>query len=82
MEKTITCNKKTVSFRSATLDDAQRIVDYIHIVAGETDNLSFGADAVPITTESEIEYLTSLMDSKTSAHFVAVCDHRLFQHKR
>jgi RimJ/RimL family protein N-acetyltransferase len=67
-------NGKTVTFRHAELADAQNIVDYIHIVAGESDNLSFGADAVPITIESEIIYLKGLEDALTSAHFVAICE--------
>jgi RimJ/RimL family protein N-acetyltransferase len=65
---------KSFVFRMATVEDAQAIIDYIHIVAGESDNLSFGADNVPITFDNEIEYLKSLDGSKSSAHFVALCD--------
>lgn len=68
---------KTIVFRHAVVSDAQAIVDYIHIVAAETDNLSFGADAVPITLESEITYLKAMENAHSSAHFVAVCDQEI-----
>ncbi len=65
-------NGKPLEVRHAVLADAQGIVDYIHIVAGESDNLSFGADAVPITLDNEMIYLKGLEDAATSAHFVAI----------
>lgn len=74
MEKIILTKGKVIAFRQASIEDAQAIVDYIHLVAAESDNLSFGADAVPITLENEIEYLKSLEGSQSSAHFVALCD--------
>lgn len=77
MEKSMHVNGKNIVFRMAAVEDAQAIVDYIHIVAGESDNLSFGADSVPITLENEIGYLKSLEDSKTSAHFVVLCDNSI-----
>lgn len=74
MEKTIATKGKTIVFRHAMLSDAQAIVDYIHIVAGESDNLSFGADDAPITFETEIAYLKAMENANSCAHFVAVCD--------
>jgi RimJ/RimL family protein N-acetyltransferase len=72
MEKRLDLKGKIVVLRNAIPSDAQAIVDYIHIAAGETDNLSFGADDVPINLENEIEYLTSVQNSLSSAHFVAI----------
>jgi RimJ/RimL family protein N-acetyltransferase len=74
MDKSSIDSGKTLVFRMAAVEDAQAIVDYIHIVAGESDNLSFGADAVPITLENEIDYLKSLEGSKSCAHFVMLYD--------
>ncbi|MHC1736043.1 MAG: N-acetyltransferase family protein [Erysipelotrichaceae bacterium] len=65
---------KTILLRKAIPEDAVMIVDYLKKVCVETDNLSFGLQDMPITVESEIEYLTAIQTSTKSVHFVVLCD--------
>ncbi|HAM63010.1 MAG: hypothetical protein A2Y20_00560 [Firmicutes bacterium GWF2_51_9] len=74
METKTIRNKKTILLRKAVPEDAKMIVDYLKKVCVETDNLSFGLQDMPITVESEIEYLTAIQTSTTSVHFVVFCD--------
>ena len=41
----------------AQAEDAAVLLDYLKIVGGETDNLSFGAEGVPLDVEAEKAYL-------------------------
>lgn len=74
METKTIRNGKTILLRKAIPEDAEMIVDYLKKVCVETDNLSFGLQDMPITLESEIEYLTKIQTSTTSVHFVVLCD--------
>jgi hypothetical protein len=63
METKTIRNGKTILLRKAIPEDAEMIVDYLKKVCVETDNLSFGLQDMPITVESEIEYLTAIQTS-------------------
>ena len=41
----------------AQAQDAAALLDYLKIIGGETDNLSFGAEGVPLDVEAEQAYL-------------------------
>ncbi len=41
----------------AQAQDAAALLDYLKIIGGETDNLSFGAEGVPLDLETEQGYL-------------------------
>lgn len=74
METKTIRNGKTILLRKAVPEDAEKIVDYLKKVCVETDNLSFGLADMPITLESEIEYLKAIQSSTVSVHFVVLCD--------
>ena len=50
---------KTVNFEivRAQAEDAAALLDYLKIIGGETDNLSFGPEGVPLDVEAETAYL-------------------------
>lgn len=60
-----------ITIAKASPDDAAELLDFLRIVGGETDNLTFGSEGVPFTIEEEKEYIQSLADSTVSALFVA-----------
>lgn len=60
-----------IIIREALAEDAKQLIEYIKIVGGETENLSFGKDGFPVTLEQEEEFLKRVHDNKTSVHFVA-----------
>ena len=63
-----------IEIRKATAADAEKVLDYCKIIGSESDNLTFGAEGVPFSTESEAEYLERLYNSEKQLYLVAVCD--------
>ena len=55
----------------ARAEDAAALLEYLKIVGGETENLSFGAEGVPIPPEAEEAYLRAQEDSADNAQYVA-----------
>lgn len=58
-------------------DDAEEIINLLKTLGGETDNLTFGSEGLPISVEDEKNYLEVLKDSATSAMFVAKKDGKI-----
>ncbi|MBL0388083.1 GNAT family N-acetyltransferase [Tumebacillus sp. ITR2] len=48
---------QTLTLRQAHPDDAEAILDYIHLVSGESDNLSFGVGEFTTTLEKQKQVL-------------------------
>lgn len=57
--------------REAIPEDAEKLIEYMKTVGGETKNLTFGAEGLPITIEQEKQFLKSIQKDKKSVHFVA-----------
>ena len=60
-----------IKIEKALPEDAENILEYLKIVGGETDNLTFGAEGMPISIEEERDYIASLLDSTSSVMCVA-----------
>lgn len=58
--------------REARFEDAPQVLEYLKIIGGETENLTFGAEGLPITAEQEGEFLESVYNNPTSLHLI-VC---------
>ena len=50
----------------AQAQDAAALLEYLKIIGGETDNLSFGPEGVPLTVEAEQSYLA--MQAQSHEH--------------
>ena len=48
-------------------EEAAELLDYLKIVGGETNNLSFGAEGVPLSLEAEQDYLRAQCGSTDNA---------------
>ena len=57
-----------IKIEKALPEDAENILEYLKIVGGETDNLTFGAEGMPISIEEERDYIASLLDSTSSVN--------------
>lgn len=57
--------KNAFTITRARPEDAAALLDYLKIVGGETDNLSFGAEGVPLAPEEEQAYLRTQVDRRT-----------------
>lgn len=55
-------------------EDAAALLDYLKIVGGETENLSFGAEGVPISLETEQDYLRAQYKSLDNVQYLAKVD--------
>ena len=56
-------NNSLFVIERAQPEEAAALLDYLKIIGGETDNLSFGAEGVPLSLEAEQDYLRSQCDS-------------------
>ena len=55
-------------------EDAAELLDYLKIVGGETENLSFGAEGVPLGLEAEQDYLRAQSGSPDNVQYLAKVD--------
>lgn len=60
-----------VEIERARPEDAAALLEYLRIVGGETENLSFGAEGVPLGVEAEQAYLRAQSGSKDNAQYLA-----------
>lgn len=51
--------------------DAALILEYLKQVGGETDNLTFGAEGLPFSVESEAEFISGMENSSDDIMLVA-----------
>lgn len=66
-------NRESVQFSivRAQEEDAAALLEYLKIVGGETDNLSFGAEGVPLSIDEEKSYLRGQVESTDYVQFLA-----------
>lgn len=55
----------------AQAQDAAALLEYLKIVGGETENLSFGAEGVPLDIEAERAYLDTQVQSHKNIQLLA-----------
>lgn len=63
-----------VEIRRATVEDAEKILEYCKIIGGESDNLTFGSEGVSFTVEQEQGFLESILYSDKQVYLIAVKD--------
>lgn len=67
-------NNSLFVIERARTEDAAALLDYLKIVGGETENLSFGAEGVPLSLEAEQDYLRSQCESADNVQYLAKVD--------
>ena len=60
-----------ISIDRATCEDAAEVLQYLKQIGSETDNLTFGAEGLPYSTESEEEYISQIVNSHDEVLLVA-----------
>lgn len=60
-----------ITIEKASPADAAEILAYLKQVGGETDNLTFGGEGLPISVEAEAEYVAGMADSRDNVMLVA-----------
>ena len=67
-------NNSMFVIERARAEDAAALLDYLKIVGGETENLSFGAEGVPLSLEAEQAYLGTQSESADNVQYLAKVD--------
>ncbi len=67
-------DKGLLIIERARAEDAAALLDYLKIVGGETENLSFGAEGVPFSLEAEQAYLGAQYESTDNVQYLAKVD--------
>ena len=67
-------NNSLFVIERARAEDAAALLDYLKIVGGETENLSFGAEGVPLDLETEQDYLRLQCESADNVQYLAKVD--------
>lgn len=60
-----------IIYREAQPSDASALLEYLKTVGGESDNLTFGAEGIPLTAEQEARILENLQKQERSIMMLA-----------
>ena len=66
-------NNSLFVIERARPEEAAALLDYLKIVGGETENLSFGAEGVSLDLEAEQDYLRMQSESTDNVQYLAIC---------
>ncbi len=66
-----------ITIERATAKDAAAMIKYLKQIGGETDNLTFGAEGLPITLEAEEAYIKQMENSCNDVMLVAKVDGKI-----
>lgn len=61
----------SVKIQRASREDAEKMLEYLKTVGGQTDNLTFGAEGLPFTAEEKAEYISNTENSRDEIMLVA-----------
>jgi RimJ/RimL family protein N-acetyltransferase len=70
-------NGKMLILRKPAPEDAEKMVEYLNIVGGESDNLLFGKGEFRLTAEQEAEYIKSINNSSNTLMLLGVIDNNI-----
>lgn len=63
-----------IVIREAATDDVEKIIEYTRIIGGETDNLTYGAEGMPLTVDKERSFLQNISEAEHSVFYCALKD--------
>lgn len=67
-------NNMTLQINEAEKADAAKIIEYLNLVGGESDNLLFGANEFGASVEAEESFVERMAGEKASALFIGKID--------
>lgn len=62
-----------IHIRPARVEDAAAMLSYLRQIGGESDNLTFGAEGLPLTVEQEAQRLAAAQSDPNFVMLVAEC---------
>ena len=70
-------NGKKLYIRQAKPEDAKKMIDYLNLVGGESNNLMFGKDEFLLSQEQEEKYIMEINKTINSKIFVGLIDNEI-----
>lgn len=70
-------NGEELILRKPLIEDAKKIIEYLNIVGGESDNLLFGAGEVTFSVEEEISFIESINKDKNSLMIIGLINNEI-----
>ena len=70
-------NQQTVTIKEAEPSDAAPLLDYVNLVAGETDNLTFGEGEFEMSVADEAAYLQKSQQTPNMIYLLALVDEQI-----
>ena len=68
---------KIATFRSAIISDAKELLEYINLISGESDFLSFGVGEFSMTLEEEEAFIENVTKQETSLMLVVEVENKI-----
>jgi len=65
---------QVITLRRAQEEDASAMIEYLNIVGGESDNLTYGAGEMRYTVEQEIDYINKSNSNENALMLIAAAD--------
>jgi RimJ/RimL family protein N-acetyltransferase len=70
--KEIYCGIENVTIRKAEISDAAALIEYLNIIGGESDFLTFGPGEFGRSVEAEAEFIANALNKKNALFIIAV----------
>lgn len=61
-----------IEIREAKIDDGKNLLQFMKIVGGETDNLTFGSEGMPFSLEEEVAFIERKQNSENEVMYLAL----------
>ena len=74
MKELVLNTGKTLQIRHPLGNDSEHMLEFVKIVGGESNNLTFGAEGISMTIEQEATFLDGLAASATSTMLIGEID--------
>lgn len=68
---------KDYNIREVMVSDAENLIEYLKVIGGESDNLTFGKEGLPISVKEEEKFIESLLKKKHSMMYLAIKDEEI-----
>lgn len=68
---------ENIVIMQAMPEDAEAVIEYCKVIGAESENLSYGAEGISQTAESEAEYLKKIYDAENQIFLLAKAGDRI-----
>ncbi|GAA0085780.1 GNAT family N-acetyltransferase [Clostridium sp. CTA-7] len=70
-------NGQSLILRKAEINDALKLIEYLNIVGGESDNLLFGANEFSLNEEQEKAFIENINNKENSIMLIGLIDEKV-----